>query len=59
MEHLVKGQELEVDEQKWVYDSSFDHKGRTPLRASTGAWKASMFIIGNNPDFVLYIFLTN
>ncbi|KAF5811972.1 putative proton-dependent oligopeptide transporter family, PTR2 family proton/oligopeptide symporter [Helianthus annuus] len=45
MEHLEKGQELEVDEQKWVYDSSFDHRGHTPLRASTGAWKASLFII--------------
>ncbi|KAK8685442.1 hypothetical protein V6N13_041443 [Hibiscus sabdariffa] len=33
------------DEEKWVYDSSFDHKGRIPLRASTGAWKASLFII--------------
>ncbi|MFS8032741.1 putative proton-dependent oligopeptide transporter family, PTR2 family proton/oligopeptide symporter [Helianthus anomalus] len=45
MEHLEKGQELEVDEQKWVYDSSFDHRGHIPLRASTGAWKASLFII--------------
>ncbi|KAJ0780264.1 putative proton-dependent oligopeptide transporter family, PTR2 family proton/oligopeptide symporter [Helianthus annuus] len=44
MEHLEKGQ-IEVDEQKWVYDSSVDHRGRTPLRASTGAWKASSFII--------------
>lgn len=33
-----------VDE-KWVYDSSVDHKGRVPLRTSTGAWKASLFII--------------
>ncbi|KAI3742205.1 hypothetical protein L1987_59885 [Smallanthus sonchifolius] len=45
MEHLEKGQEIDVDEQKWVYDSSFDHRGQTPLRASTGAWKASLFII--------------
>ncbi|KAL3839476.1 hypothetical protein ACJIZ3_024067 [Penstemon smallii] len=35
----------EEDEEKWVYDSSFDHKGRVPLRDSTGAWKASLFII--------------
>lgn len=34
-----------VDDQKWVYDSSLDHKGRIPLRASTGAWRASIFII--------------
>ncbi|KAI7750004.1 hypothetical protein M8C21_021222 [Ambrosia artemisiifolia] len=44
MEHLEKGQ-VEIDEQKWVYDSSLDHRGRIPLRASTGAWKASLFII--------------
>ena len=36
----------EIDEMKWVHDSSFDHKGRPPLRASTGTWKASLFIIG-------------
>lgn len=34
-----------VVDEKWVYDSSLDHKGRVPLRASTGAWKASLFII--------------
>ncbi|ONK76875.1 uncharacterized protein A4U43_C02F760 [Asparagus officinalis] len=37
--------ELEADEEKWVSDSSVDHKGRTPLRASTGVWRASLFII--------------
>lgn len=47
MEHLEKGQQVEIDEKKWVYDSSFDHRGQTPLRSSTGAWKASLFIIGN------------
>lgn len=36
----------EIDEQKWVYDSSVDYKGRVPLRASTGGWKASFLIIG-------------
>ncbi|TQD89425.1 hypothetical protein C1H46_025068 [Malus baccata] len=33
------------DEDNWVHDSSVDHKGRVPLRASTGVWKASLFII--------------
>ncbi|XP_010691634.2 protein NRT1/ PTR FAMILY 5.6 [Beta vulgaris subsp. vulgaris] len=28
-----------------VHDSSYDYKGRIPLRASTGSWKASFFII--------------
>ncbi|KAL6534320.1 hypothetical protein OROHE_013245 [Orobanche hederae] len=41
-----KKQDSEVVEyEKWVNDSSFDHKGKIPLRASTGAWKASLFII--------------
>ncbi|XP_057979084.1 protein NRT1/ PTR FAMILY 5.6-like [Malania oleifera] len=34
-----------VDEHKWVYDSSVDYKGKVPPRASTGVWKASLFII--------------
>ncbi|XP_019450261.1 PREDICTED: protein NRT1/ PTR FAMILY 5.6-like [Lupinus angustifolius] len=33
------------DEMKWVHDSSVDYKGRVPLRASTGSWKASIFIV--------------
>lgn len=36
----------ESSQEKWVYDSCVDHKGRIPVRASTGAWKASVFIIG-------------
>lgn len=46
---LKKGVETGgVDEEKWVYDSSMDHKGRVPLRASTGVWKATLFIIGKD-----------
>lgn len=33
------------DEDKRVHDSSVDHKGKIPIRASTGVWKASLFII--------------
>ncbi|XP_020597422.1 protein NRT1/ PTR FAMILY 5.7-like [Phalaenopsis equestris] len=33
------------DEDQWVHDSSIDYKGRTPIRSSTGVWKASLFII--------------
>lgn len=41
------------DDEKWVADSSVDYKGRVPLRASTGAWKASLFIIGNEfPNYL-------
>ncbi|KAL5709388.1 hypothetical protein ACHQM5_020085 [Ranunculus cassubicifolius] len=36
---------VEAGEEKWVYDSSLDHRGRTPLRSSTGVWKASLFIL--------------
>ncbi|KAG8376960.1 hypothetical protein BUALT_Bualt09G0118400 [Buddleja alternifolia] len=45
MEQAKKEKSLSMDEEKWVSDSSLDHKGRVPLRASTGAWKASLFII--------------
>ncbi|KAL9231392.1 hypothetical protein vseg_006626 [Gypsophila vaccaria] len=33
------------DDDEHVHDSSIDYKGRPPLRASTGSWKASFFII--------------
>ncbi|XP_019706211.1 protein NRT1/ PTR FAMILY 5.6 [Elaeis guineensis] len=37
--------ESEVDDKRRVNDLSVDHKGRAPLKASTGVWKASLFII--------------
>ncbi|KAL5076813.1 hypothetical protein RYX36_015797 [Vicia faba] len=41
-----KGEKSEQsNEEKWVYDGSFDYKGRVPLRGSTGAWKASLIVI--------------
>lgn len=46
MDQREKGVNVEIDEERWVYDASFDHKGRIPFRASTGVWKASLFIIG-------------
>ncbi|KAJ4906918.1 Protein NRT1/ PTR FAMILY 5.6 [Raphanus sativus] len=42
------GEELQDsydDQHKWVLDSSLDSRGRVPLRARTGAWKAALFII--------------
>lgn len=45
LEQVKKQEAAAVDSEKWVCDSSFDRKGRVPLRASTGAWKASLFII--------------
>ena len=39
------GSEERDENQKWVYDSSVNYKGKVPLRASTGVWKASLFII--------------
>ncbi|KAK3028617.1 hypothetical protein RJ639_039960 [Escallonia herrerae] len=35
----------EGDQEKRVHDGSIDNKGRIPLRASTGVWKAALFII--------------
>ncbi|XP_010256764.1 PREDICTED: protein NRT1/ PTR FAMILY 5.6 [Nelumbo nucifera] len=40
-----KSEEIDDDQEKWVYDSSVDHKGGIPRRASTGVWRASLFII--------------
>ncbi|CAA0836349.1 Protein NRT1/ PTR FAMILY 5.7 [Striga hermonthica] len=34
-----------MDDNKWVLDSSVDRKGRIPLRAKTGSWKAALCII--------------
>ncbi|KAG9453066.1 hypothetical protein H6P81_005970 [Aristolochia fimbriata] len=40
-----RGASKAADRQTWVYDSSVDYKGRIPLRASTGVWRAALFII--------------
>ncbi|XP_008442499.2 protein NRT1/ PTR FAMILY 5.6 [Cucumis melo] len=45
LEKMKRDQLSEEDDQIWVYDSSVDHKGNLPLRASTGVWKSSLFII--------------
>ncbi|KAK6126108.1 hypothetical protein DH2020_040222 [Rehmannia glutinosa] len=47
MDHKKNKHDQPDDEEKWVCDSSVDYKGRVPLRASTGAWKASLFIIAS------------
>ncbi|KAK2387940.1 protein NRT1/ PTR FAMILY 5.6 [Trifolium repens] len=33
------------EQEKWVYDGSVDSKGKVPLRASTSAWIASLFVL--------------
>ncbi|KAK1354666.1 putative peptide/nitrate transporter-like [Heracleum sosnowskyi] len=45
MEDLNKEESLNPNEEKFVHDYSVDHKGKVPLRAATGVWKASLFII--------------
>ncbi|KAK1354665.1 putative peptide/nitrate transporter-like [Heracleum sosnowskyi] len=45
MEEVKKEKSFKLHEEKFVHDYSVDHKGRLPLRASTGVWKASLFII--------------
>jgi len=46
------------EEEKWVHDSSVDYKNRVPLRASTGVWKASLFLLSKifTSPLRLYIF---
>ncbi|WOL06955.1 protein NRT1/ PTR FAMILY 5.6-like [Canna indica] len=56
----------EDDDDTWVFDSSVDYKGRVPRRASTGSWKAALFIIviefgerlsyfGLAPNLIIYL----
>jgi hypothetical protein len=44
------------EQEKWVYDGSVDSKGRVPLRASTGVWIASLFVLGKISTCVFIIF---
>ncbi|XP_058756464.1 protein NRT1/ PTR FAMILY 5.6-like [Vicia villosa] len=37
--------EEENEQEKWVHDGSVDYKGKVPLRASTGVWIASLFVL--------------
>ncbi|XP_050385025.1 protein NRT1/ PTR FAMILY 5.6-like [Argentina anserina] len=41
----ISGGETKREEANLVHDSSVDYKGRVPIRAATGVWKASLFII--------------
>ncbi|XP_074287290.1 protein NRT1/ PTR FAMILY 5.6-like [Silene latifolia] len=44
--NVTKGKDSDEDNTKmYVHDSSIDFKGRVPLRASTGCWKAAFFIL--------------
>lgn len=45
----------EKEEQKWVLDDSVDYKGRVPLRAATGVWKASLFVLGKIPLYFIFL----
>ncbi|CAK9171831.1 unnamed protein product [Ilex paraguariensis] len=45
MKERKRSEIREGDQEKWVYNSSVDHKGKVPLRASTGVWIAALFII--------------
>lgn len=47
----------ESEEEKWVHDASVDYKGRVPLRASTGVWKASLFVLSKIPANMCYYFI--
>jgi peptide/histidine transporter 3/4 len=53
MEQRKGAESKDAGGEKWVYDSSTDHKGQVPLRASTGVWKASRFIIGKPQESLI------
>ncbi|KAG5146763.1 hypothetical protein JHK84_032306 [Glycine max] len=46
-QEMEKRKEGTSEEEKWVHDASVDYKGRLPFRASTGVWKASLFVLSN------------
>lgn len=50
MKELKKEESFNPKEDRLVQDYSVDHKGKVPLRASTGVWKASLFIISKYYD---------
>ncbi|XP_054798516.1 protein NRT1/ PTR FAMILY 5.6-like isoform X1 [Prosopis cineraria] len=45
MDRTKRSTREETDPEKWVLDASVDHRGRFPLRASTGVWKATPFVL--------------
>lgn len=49
----------ESEQEKWVHDGSVDFKGRVPLRASTGVWKASLFVLSKIFIFLHHFFFSN
>ena len=58
MEKRKQGKSEGNEKQKWVHDASVDYKGRVPLRASTGVWKASLFVLGKKLIYLtIYIII--
>ncbi|KAI9078348.1 hypothetical protein K1719_039724 [Acacia pycnantha] len=45
MDHEKTITREETDREKWVHDASVDHRGKLPLRVSTGVWKATPFVL--------------
>lgn len=52
MEEVKKEESFKLNEEKFVHDYSVDHRGKLPLRAATGVWKASLFIISKNHLYI-------
>ncbi|XP_047161930.1 protein NRT1/ PTR FAMILY 5.6-like [Vigna umbellata] len=44
-QEIEKRKRDENEDEKWVHDASVDYKNRVPLRSSTGAWKAALFVL--------------
>jgi hypothetical protein len=52
-----QGTREENEQEKWVYDGSVDCKGKVPLRAKTGVWIASLFVLSKISTCVHFFFL--
>ncbi|KOM39158.1 hypothetical protein LR48_Vigan03g254000 [Vigna angularis] len=44
-QEIEKKKRDKSEDEKWVHDASVDYKNRVPLRSSTGAWKAALFVL--------------
>ncbi|KAG2406302.1 Protein NRT1/ PTR FAMILY 5.6 [Vigna angularis] len=49
-QEIEKKKRDKSEDEKWVHDASVDYKNRVPLRSSTGAWKAALFVLMMHED---------
>lgn len=56
-QEIEKRKRDKSEEEKWVHDASVDYKNRIPLRASTGSWKAALFVLSKRVTSLLRLYI--